>query len=291
LKEEIRSWLGVAGRYPPMAQLYGVMHFVSKCLAEPSIQAAKRRAEREDEAYARRLSPFLAVLNGPFKGMRYATARSAGSTLVPKILGSYERELHGVIGRVLAVEHSDIVDIGCAEGYYAVGLGMRFPRAAIHAFDTSARARRLCSEMARLNGVSQRLALGGHCDETTLVDLPLGPRALVISDCEGYEAQLFTDRAAARLAGHDVLIEVHDAHDPELSGRLQQRFAGTHDVTVIESIDDKRKLRDAGYREIAAYDARTQHRLVREGRAGLMEWLYLTPRSAAAEPPRKERCG
>ena len=210
--------------------------------------------------------------------MEFGGTVSAGSTLVPKILGSYERELHAVIARILATEHSDIVDIGCAEGYYAVGFAMLFPRAAVHAFDTSPRARRLCSEMARLNGVAERLILGGRCDDTTLERLALGDRALILSDCEGYEARLFTGRVAARLAAHDVLIEVHDALDPDLSKRLQALFEHTHDVTVVESIDDKRKLRNGGFPEIAGYDTKTQHRLVSEGRHGLMEWLYFTPK-------------
>lgn len=283
MKEAIRGWLGVVGRYSPAWHLFGLMGFLSKCLAEPRIQAAKHRTELEDESYARRLSPSLTVLNGPFKGLRYASARSAGSALVPKILGSYESELHGVIGRILENDYSDVVDVGCAEGYYAVGFGMLLAHATVHAFDTSSRARRLCLDTARRNGVADRLRLGSLCDEATLVGLDLGRRALVVSDCEGYEATLFTPRVAAFLARHDALIEVHHAHDPELSLSLQSRFRSTHDVTVVESVDDNRKIRLLVYAELAEYDATTKRRLLSEGRAGIMEWLYFTPKRPAAD--------
>lgn len=283
LKESVRAWLGAVGRYAPIWQVFGALDFLSKCLAEPRVQAAKVRAELEDEAYARRVSPELTVLHGPFAGLRYASARSAGSALVPKLLGSYEHELHGVIERILAGDYTDVVDIGCAEGYYAVGFGARFARATVHAFDTSPRAQQLCRAMARLNGVAERLKLGDFCDEPTLLGLQLGRKALVLSDCEGYEATLFTARVAAFLAPHDVLIEVHeDPHDPTLSAALQSRFASTHDVTIVDSIDDKRKLRGRDFPELAAFDPRTRHRLVREGRQGIMEWLYCTPKQPEA---------
>jgi len=282
MKEDLRAWLGAAGRYAPVGQLFGFMNVMAKVLAEPEVQARRERTERDDEALARELSPQLEVLHGPFSGLGYVRARSAGSALLPKILGCYERELHTVIERIVRNDYSDIVDIGCAEGYYAVGLGMRVPRATVHAFDTSPRARRLCAELAERNGVASRLKLGESCDEGALLALELGPRALLMSDCEGYEARLFTPRLAAHLARHDVLIEVHEQHDPELSRVLQSRFAPTHDITVVESVDDRRKLRVYDFQELAQYDARTRLRIVSEGRAGAMEWLYCASRQPGA---------
>ena len=52
-----------------------------------------------------------------------------GSVLIPKLLGSYEQELQPLLQRLAAQNYSEIVDIGCAEGYYAIGLGGCFPRA------------------------------------------------------------------------------------------------------------------------------------------------------------------
>jgi hypothetical protein len=280
MKEEIRTWLGTVGRYAPMGQLYGFMSFVSKCLAEPGVQAAKRRTELDDAALARELSPSLTVLHGPFRGLRYVRAEAAGSALLPKVLGCYEHELHPVIERVLRTDYTDIVDVGCAEGYYAVGFGMRSPAATVRAFDTSPRARRLCAELAEHNGVAARLRLGDLCNEAVLLGLPLGRRALIVSDCEGYEAQLFTPSVAVQLARHDLLIEVHEADDPDLSRTLQSRFAATHDITVVDSVDDRHKLRLYELPELAGYDSRTRLRIVREGRAGAMEWLYCAARTA-----------
>jgi hypothetical protein len=277
----IRIGMGRAARFSPVWHLYRSLHFLSRCLAEPYVQATLARARREDAAFARSISPRLAVLNGPFKGMRYPEAASTGSTLVPKLLGSYERELHGLIAYTLNQPYTAIVDIGCAEGYYAVGLGMHLINAAIHAFDTDAGARNLCLQMARFNGVAERLVLRDLCDEQALLALKLGSRALVISDCEGYEAQLFTPTVAGFLSAHDVLIEVHDAHDSEVADRLRATFENTHHVMSIDSIEDRRKPRLYKLAELERYDPSTRRRLLNEGRGAIMEWLFMTAKTDA----------
>ena len=95
------------------------------------------------------------VLSGPFVGMDYVQ-QATGSALMPKLLGSYEAELHETLEKIAATEYAAIIDIGCAEGYYAIGLAMRLPNAQVYAFDIDPEARELCTAMARLNGVEER---------------------------------------------------------------------------------------------------------------------------------------
>src|SRR4051794_40351820 len=64
------------------------------------------------------------VQTGPFAGLEFARASAEGCH-VPKLLGCYERELHGLVEAAVADGYDDIVNIGCAEGYYAVGLARR----------------------------------------------------------------------------------------------------------------------------------------------------------------------
>ncbi len=49
-----------------------------------------------------RLSHDLTVLHGPFVGMKYPGTEAAGSAFIPKLLGSYEKELHPLLERLLA---------------------------------------------------------------------------------------------------------------------------------------------------------------------------------------------
>ncbi len=67
------------------------------------------------------------VQGGPFAGMAYLH-RSLDGPLPPRLLGCYEAELHGALERILGTRYDTVVDIGCAEGYYAVGLALKMPR-------------------------------------------------------------------------------------------------------------------------------------------------------------------
>lgn len=240
-----------------------------------------REMGERDEALrnlAAEMFPQLIVAGGPFRGMRYPTGQSYGSALLPKLLGSYESELHPVLEEMLANQHTAIVDIGCAEGYYAVGLGLRVADADIYAFDISADARMLCADMARLNGVEARVRIGGLCDEAALRSLPLGNRALIISDCESYEGVLFTSAVAGFLARHDIIVETHDFIDIDISTRLRDIFASTHKVRSIKSTDDIEKAHIYRYPQLDPYDTRTRRLILGERRPGIMEWLAMTPR-------------
>lgn len=225
-----------------------------------------------------RLMPDLTVRHGPFAGMRYPEPTALGSALFPKLLGSYERELADVLAVACDQPYSEVVDIGCAEGYYAIGFAMRFPRASIWAFDIDQRATALCQRMATLNGVADRFVVGSACSAETLAALPLTTRPLIICDCEGYEAALFADAPTAALRRSALLIESHDFIDITISSRLRQCFGASHVITIIPSIDDIKKAQTYIYEELAPYDLRTRRLLLGEHRPAIMEWLWMTPR-------------
>jgi 2-polyprenyl-3-methyl-5-hydroxy-6-metoxy-1,4-benzoquinol methylase len=97
-----------------------------------------RRIDRITRAIVKRHG--LVVLDGPFAGMRYVP-QAAGSSLLPKLLGCYEAELHPTLTSVFSLNYRQVVDVGCAEGYYAVGLATRILEARVFAFDTDMQAR------------------------------------------------------------------------------------------------------------------------------------------------------
>src|SRR5215218_9023943 len=121
----------------------------------------------------------LTVRRGPFSGLRYPPADVANvTTLVPKLMGSYERELHVPMERLLEPRPSIVVNAGCADGYYAVGLARRLPEATVHAFDLEPRWRWICGRLARVNGVSERVVIGERLDPAAVEGLSLaGGRA------------------------------------------------------------------------------------------------------------------
>src|SRR5262245_38241665 len=79
-------------------------------------------ARRRELQLKRKLGRPLKVLSGPFAGMPYID-HAFGSALLPKLLGTYEREASAALGKLCESKYDTVVDIGTAEGYYAVGLG------------------------------------------------------------------------------------------------------------------------------------------------------------------------
>src|SRR5260221_10622774 len=174
------------------------------------------------------------VMSGPFAGMIYIT-RSAGSSLLPKLIGSYECELHNVIDRIIKTSYDTVVDVGSAEGYYAVGLAIYLPgHPRVYAFDVDPEARRMCRELAENNGVSDRVVIEDFCDATRL-QRSIGKRSLVVCDCEGFEIELLDQAQAPALRTTDILVELHEFLRPGATSTLIERFKVTHDIQLIDT--------------------------------------------------------
>ncbi len=218
----------------------------------------------------------LVVQGGPFAGMQYVK-QSAGSSLLPKLLGCYEAELHETISAIIKSEYKTIIDIGCAEGYYAVGLAVRVPGVRVLAFDTDPRARELCLEMAKVNGVTGRVLVEGECNHERLSAL-IDDRTLIICDCEGCELHLLDPTVVPGLTSCDLLVELHDFIDRSISPTLVSRFAETHDVSMIDTQERDPTLYDA-LRSFSDWDQRVA---VAEFREEEMQWAFM--RSGRSKP-------
>jgi hypothetical protein len=264
--------------------LYRTCGLVSDCMGRIYRHAQFVRQSQEIEALAADLCRDLTVAHGPFKGLRYPSAQSFGSLLLPKLLGAYESELHTVLDQLLSNDYTTVVDIGCAEGYYAIGLALRLKHSQGYAFDTNSKAKNLCAQMAKLNGVSDRIHIGDLCNADRLRSIPLGDRALILSDCEGYEGTLFNREMAKFLAKHDLIIETHDFIDMDLSEKMRDAFCETHHIRSIKSLDDIEKAHTKSYLELNHYTTRDKYLILREGRPAIMEWLVMTSKEEGKQP-------
>ena len=225
-------------------------------------RAVRLRASRSPEH--RRVRGYVAqhgltVVAGPFAGLAYVReALYVAEGLVPKLAGSYERELAGVIERAIASEPPTVVNVGAADGYYAIGLARRLPEATVLAFDIDPSARRLCTRLARANRVAERVRVAGECDLAGLTDF-VADRALVVMDCEGCEADLLVPERVPFLERCSVLVELHGILRPGSEDEVIGRFEQTHDVELIETEPRADPMLD-------------------ERRPGPMRWAYFTPR-------------
>ena len=244
------------------------------------LEARRRRRRRKKQIRNIRLAKVIAekygltVQGGPFEGMTYPSAEAAGSALLPKLFGTYEKELHEFVDRALNSQHHRIINVGCGEGYYAVGMALQMPQAHVYAFDADENARGWCYELAEANDVGERVTIGGFCDRTRLEELTEEP-AFILCDCEGGELDLLRPDLVPGLAQCDLLVELHKMpRDGSTRNEIVRRFVPTHDVELR-----KYSERDpSAYPAIGVLEPGDRHYAVDEFRSRGLEWVSLERR-------------
>ncbi|HMB90949.1 MAG TPA: class I SAM-dependent methyltransferase [Rhodothermales bacterium] len=171
------------------------------------------------------------VRTGPFANMELASPISEGCH-VPKLLGTYEQPLHPILASLPERQYDTVLNIGCAEGYYAVGVARLLTNTDVYAFDINPEARASCLAMAKANGVAHRVEVGAAFNVEDFGGYA-GAKVLVVCDIEGEEVRLLDPTIAPALAQFDILVEVHDLFVPGCADTLRQRFAASHAITEI----------------------------------------------------------
>ena len=218
------------------------------------------------------------VRSGPFEGMSYVDV-SQGSCYIPKLLGIYERELHAVVEDIIASQPETIIDLGAAEGYYAVGLARRLPDARVVAFEMEERGRAALTAMAAMNGVTDRVEVRGKCEAGDLSHVLANSKSpTLICDVEGYEDVLLDPVAVPSLAAARILVELHDFISPGLCEKLTQRFLSTHVVERIWQAD--RSTSEFPWRTLGTLLIPHEYLVwaVNEWRPVRMSWLSMVPK-------------
>ena len=223
--------------------------------------------------------PERKVLEGPFQGLEYPDWRGHGSAVFAKLLGTYEAELYPYVESVLASSPKTVIDIGCAEGFYAVGSARALPHAEVIAADLSVAARQLCSRMAEINGVAERIQVVGRVTRDDLLAFAAKPAGWLIADCEGGEMELFSDEVFKNFSRWFILIELHEFLFSGIEERLIGEASKTHLVEVVDSVDDYRRERCWPRASVEQLPKNLRHEFYREGRPGLMRWICASPKT------------
>lgn len=234
--------------------------------------------ESLDLDYIKSLSPDQIVVSGPFKGMKYQVVEAIDNYIAPKLIGTYEIELREIVEEICKENYSTIINIGCAEGYYAVGFALRKTNANIYAYDIDPKARELCLTMAKANGVEERVKVEEIFTMRTIPKILPIDQGLIFCDCEGAEKSIFYNDGenwVQLIDRFDLLIEIHDVYRPGISKYIYDLFSASHDIQIIYSVNDflRPSIFDFPITKELSLDTKTK--LMAEGRPGIMEWFYM----------------
>ena len=212
------------------------------------------------------------VQSGPFKGMVLPRESAWKEThLAPLLLGCYEEELHGLIDQQINRMKDwdrapNIVVVGAAEGYYAIGMKRRLPKANVYAIEPSNESLSILKAAAAANDTD--IIVGASLGEV------FAAPDLVLMDCEGAEVEYLDYEKFPALANAHVIVEIHNLPNQKTDDILLNRFRGTHRMVMyMEGPRDPNRYPSlfgtiSDYRWLA----------VSEGRPCLMSWFSMTPK-------------
>jgi len=220
----------------------------------------------------------MVVIGGPFAGLIFPRAAERDG-LVPKLLGTYERELAAVVEEIVRQGFERIINVGAAEGYYAVGLARRIPEAVVYAFEADEDVRSLLGRTVAANGVADRIVIKGRCDPDDLRDcLAAGGPALLICDVEGYESVLLDPALVPQLAQVHILVELHELRHHGITELLRSRFEGSHQIELIR--EEPRSAEEYPFRTFYTRLLPDRFLLnsISEWRSEQQSWFWMRPR-------------
>lgn len=171
------------------------------------------------------------IMAGPFAGMEFVE-HSAEGCHVPKLLGCYEEELHDFLRGLPYSGYTDLLNIGCAEGYYSVGMKRLLPQSQVRAYDINPAARDACAALALRNRVD--IAVGGEFRAEDFAGFA-GRKVLVWCDIEGAELDLLDPLRSPALDDMDIVVELHPTPRGHAAQIIPHRFAATHRIEIREA--------------------------------------------------------
>lgn len=172
------------------------------------------------------------TVGGPFQGLDLS-AEGASLPRPPKLLGVYEMEMHGFVNEIIKQPYEVILNIGCAEGYYAVGFALKMPHTQVYAHDILEKEQIACRALAKRNGVQDRVHVGGVVEGKDFANYA-DKRTLVFCDIEGAERELLNPTLYPTLKNMDVIVECHECFVTGLRAELIARFQDTHTIRWAE---------------------------------------------------------
>lgn len=208
------------------------------------------------------------VHNGPFKGMKYIE-NSSGSAFLPKIIGSYEEPIHSWINEAIIKKYSRIIDIGCAEGYYACGFAKNIPNCQVFAYDIDPVARQNTALLRDANKL-RNIEIKAICDHNELNEKSVLD-TLIFCDIEGYEEQLLDPLKAPNLIKVDLIIESHDWINKNITENIIKKFNKSHTISIKIDYDYRLKK----YSTPISCTEILFNRITNEYRPPNMKFMYL----------------
>jgi hypothetical protein len=217
------------------------------------------------------------VIYGPFKGLFLNAETWWGrSDLGAQCLGLYELEILDLISN--SNPFDVFIDIGAADGYYAVGMLHSQMAKKVICFESSEAGRVAIKKTWKVNNNIGRLEIFAEANQLTIKNIAneFTNKTLVLIDIEGNEFSLLNREIIALLKNCEMIIEIHNWVDNfELKYKnLLTTLNDFFHITLISPIERN----TTNLSELRSFTDDNRLLLTSERRPCLMRFLYLAPK-------------
>ena len=215
------------------------------------------------------------VQQGPFKGMIINEDQFWGQgDRSSKILGLYEKEIQDLIVSIQKDKnYSTFVDIGGADGFFAIGSLVNNLFEKCEVFEISKKGRISIQKNSKQNNVYDSIKIHDKASKRSLIKIDNINNSLILCDIEGGEYELFDEKLINEIHPSDIIIEIHKDKENSLVN-FEKRFTKTYSLTKITQ--EPRSLKN--FKELENINDNNRALIMSEGRSGIQEWWYLSPK-------------
>ncbi|XOV91912.1 MAG: hypothetical protein ACFHWX_17100 [Bacteroidota bacterium] len=210
----------------------------------------------------------------------YYEAKGVYSAKFPKLAGTYEKEISHYFERNNLENYDCFIDVGAAEGYYAIGVALSNPEIKIVTFESNMINRIWLDHLSIRNNVSNKIKQGEYCSSEVLIkEIKKWNNPFILIDIEGGEYELLESSKIEFFRNCSLLVEIHEFIYPNMAEVIRSRFESSH--TVEEIVQRKRSTMDLPLnlnRVQKFLFKKASFEILNEKRPMTMKWIFLKPK-------------
>lgn len=190
---------------------------------------------------------------------------------VSKFTGQYEIEIESWVKDAIKQNYNKIINIGCSDGYYALGFAAKMPHSKIIAYEQNEVHRLRFEKNIALNSL-HNIDVHGFCDIDQFKAIldNVSENILLFLDIEGEEINFLDPNQFKNLKFCDIIVELHDFAYKDIEKIISSRFSNTHKIEIVGQIG-----RNPHFAELIDLSEPVKLPLFSEYRPPNMKWMRL----------------
>ena len=219
------------------------------------------------------------VAYGTFKGMKLSkNTYWSKNDIITHILGVYEKHVLKKIIEFSKKGNYPFIDIGAADGYFAIGMAFSETFKKISAFEIDEEGRWSLNRNIQNNLCKDKVVVDIEANFETLKDIvDKNKSAVILIDIEGSEFDLLDDNLLQLLSNCYIVCELHptlSANGFEKQDMLINNAKAFFDVSIIQ----RESYCPNKFSELNEFTDEERLIAFGEGRENNMNWLILEPK-------------